>query len=270
MRTAVVRHKRAIKKHRLERAFLLDALARQLADKPGTESDKSEEEEEEESPPPSVRRDHHPCACPWVFGEASSWKLTGKQPLEKPARGKRKSKHNALTPPPPDVAPLHTSPPDMMNSTPAAAASAARDSAPRGAAGGGGGSASFVAFEPPTAFGRSANGNSNSVGNHSSGGKMDGVNVASSPGAEDGPPPAPLVRPLTPMEEVTRSNGHASVMESREPREEAGRRGSGDVSMTEDGPAGFMAVNRWFVFCCCLAFGEMRCGGFESWGWHYW
>jgi hypothetical protein len=55
MRTAVVRHRRAIRKHRLERAFLLDALARQMADRPGSESEKSEVEEEEDSAPASVR-----------------------------------------------------------------------------------------------------------------------------------------------------------------------------------------------------------------------
>jgi hypothetical protein len=48
MRLSIERHNRAIKKLRLERALLLDALVRQTSDK-ASESDKSS------SPPPTVR-----------------------------------------------------------------------------------------------------------------------------------------------------------------------------------------------------------------------
>jgi hypothetical protein len=56
MRAALVRHRRAVRKHRLERAFLLDALARGMTERPGSESERgSEGEDEDDDEPASVR-----------------------------------------------------------------------------------------------------------------------------------------------------------------------------------------------------------------------
>jgi len=127
MRLSIERHNRAIKKLRLERALLLDALVRQTSDK-ASESDKSS------SPPPTVRSPQEKTV----------------DPQEKPTRTKRKPKQ--ATPQTDGPTAANTSPANPARSTPVATTENA-------------GSATFIPYSqpadsspPPAANGQSASG----------------------------------------------------------------------------------------------------------------
>jgi hypothetical protein len=266
MRVALVRHRRAVRKHRLERAFLLDALARGMADRPGSESERGSEDEDDEEPasvrspsrffgahaPPSAR------ASP-----TRERKLTATQPLDKPSRTKRRgakaaAQPQSTPPPPPDPrAPPRASPPEhplgggggpllapAPPRLPAAPLPPAQPPAPAAAGGGAAagppaGAAPFVAFEPPGLGGRAAAANGGAGGHakraSGGGGHHRGVAPAAlaSPGAAPGGGFGGVVGGGR-GEEERRSNGLGGQA----------RRESGDVSMTEDGQGVFMAVNR--------------------------